>query len=427
MATTTVTDHRRRPGGTTPAAADAPLRRLLPFAWPLFASMWLVFPVGIAVGVLRAGHLAPAGLLAFLASTAAYASVYLWIMLRYPFRGEEVSPRERRVTAALLAALAALALFLALAYGSGMPRGVPYQLMFVVIAAAVVLPTLPATCTVAGVVALAGASYAFRFGWGALASGWEFAVAPFVIVGFSMVLVGRLVVTIRELEEARGEIARLAVSEERLRFARDLHDLLGHSLSAIALKTALAARLLPDAPENERAQREIRDAEGVARGALKEVREAVSGYRRPTLAEELGGARVMLEAAGIACEVTDEAGELPPRTNAVLAWAVREGTTNAIRHSGPGRCEIRLRRRAGGVEAEMVDDGCGPQGGGEPLGVSGTGLSGLAERVAEEGGVLEAGPRPDGGFRLRVVLPLPDGAPDGHPAEGTIGGRGVSP
>ncbi|HZB97507.1 MAG TPA: sensor histidine kinase [Candidatus Sulfotelmatobacter sp.] len=396
------------------SAADAPFRKLLPFAWPLFAAMWLVFPVGIAVGVLRASQLAPVGMLAFLVLMAVYAFLYLWLVLRYPFRGNEASSRERRLMTLLLAALAALALCLALAYDDVMPRGVPYHLMFVVIAATVVLPSLPAACAIAATTAAAVSLYAFQSGWGALAAGWEFAVAPFAIVGFSMILIGRLVVTVRDLEAAREEIARLAVSEERLRFARDLHDLLGHSLSAIALKTALAARLLPEVPEAGRAEREIRDAEGIARGALKEVRAAVAGYRRPALAEELEGARGMLEAAGIDFRLVDEAGELPPRTDAVLAWAVREGTTNAIRHSGAGRCEIRLRRRAGGVEAEMADDGRGPEGGGKATDNPGSGLSGLAERVAAEGGALEAAPGPDGGFRLRVVLPLPAGASDGH-------------
>jgi two-component system, NarL family, sensor histidine kinase DesK len=406
---------------TPDASVEAPLRRLLPFAWPVFAAMWLVFPVGVAAGALRAGSFAPAGLLAFLFSMAAYAVVYLWLVLRYPFRGEVASPGERAIKNALLAILTALALWLALAYGDAMPRGVPYHFMFVVIAAAVVLPAPRAAWAVAAVAALAGAIYALRSGWAALASGWEFAIAPFVIVGFSMILVGRLVVTVRELQVAREEIARLAVSEERLRFARDLHDLLGHSLSLITLKSELAERLLPDVPENEGAAKELRDLQGVARGALSEVREAVAGYRRPTLDEELAGARGMLRAAGVACKIENGAGELPDETGAVLAWAVREGVTNVVRHSRARRCEVRLAREGDQrVRAEVTDDGSGPPPASEGE-AGGSGLSGLAERVASfPGAIFEAGPSSQGGFRLLVVLPLqgpfsPATAQEAHP------------
>ena len=437
VAKTTDSKHRTRSDGTAVAAAtaDAALRGLLPFAWPLFASMWLVFPVGIAAGVLRTGNLSPASLLAFLASMAAYAAVYLRLVLRHPFRGGELSASERRVRTLLLMTLAALALFLALVYGDVMPRGVPYHLMFVVIAAAVALPAPRAAMAVAAVVALAGGIYAFRSGWAALASGWEFALAPFVIVGFSMILVSRLVVTVRELEAAREEIARLAVAEERLRFARDLHDLLGHSLSLIALKSTLAGRLLSVTPKTERAANEVRDVEEVARGALREVREAVAGYRRPTLDAELASARDMLDAAGIVCHVERSATDLPPRTDGVLAWAVREGATNVVRHSRARRCEIRVHQKGGKAHAEISDDGIGfsppsDDDGGFPVA---SGLSGLAERVAAGRGELEAGPLPgegrgSNGFRLRVSLPVrggmaaPTDPPRVAPSGATLGG-----
>ena len=127
----------------------------------------------------------------------------------------------------------------------------------------------------------------------------------------------------RELCEARAELALSAVAAERERFARDLHDLLGHSLSVIAIKSELAGRLLPGSPE--RAAAEVADVEHVARQALREVREAVSGYRRPTLDDELEGARVALSAAGIDAEFERAPVPLDPEVEAVLAWAVREG------------------------------------------------------------------------------------------------------
>ena len=400
MPKTTSQEHPTRPAGGSTAATDASLRKLLPYVWPLFAVMWLSFPIASAAETIGAG-LTPTRLLAFLLSTAAYFAVYLWIVLRYPFRANNLSPRELRVRIALLGILAALALCLEIAYGSG----VPYRFMFVVIAAAVTLPTLPAASTVAAIVALTSGIYVLRSGWETLVSRWEIAVAPFVIVGVSMIVVSRLVTTVRELREAREEIARLAVSEERLRFARDLHDLLGHSLSLIALKSELAGRLLPVAPE--KAEEEVRGIEGVARRALREVREAVAGYRKPSLEAELGGAREMLGAAGIDCRIDNQAGVVPSWIDGVLAWAVREGVTNVVRHSRAERCEIRLTRDDGRVHTEITDNGRGssPE---DDEAAAGSGLSGLAERVEASDGDFEAGPLPEGGFRLQVSLPLRD-------------------
>jgi two-component system, NarL family, sensor histidine kinase DesK len=233
------------------------------------------------------------------------------------------------------------------------------------------------------------------------ASGLAWLAVPTVAIGLWATAFARQVAAVSELRAAREEIARLAVSEERLRFARDLHDLLGHSLSLITLKSELAGRLLPSAPE--KAQAEVRDIEGVARQALREVREAVAGYRQPTLDEELAGAREMLEAAGITCRIENGAGTLPGTTDAVLAWAVREGATNVIRHSRAERCEIYLSRDEKKIHAEITDDGRGSRE--NDVEAAGSGLSGLAERVAKGGGKLETGSLPEGGFRLRVSLP----------------------
>jgi two-component system sensor histidine kinase DesK len=393
--------NNRRPtdsAGASKMATDASHRHLVLLAWPLFAVMWLVFPIASVVDMLGTG-LTPVRLLAFLASMVAYVSVYLWLVLRYPFRGE-LSPPERRVHVALLVTLAALALYLEVAFGSG----IPYQFMFVVIAAAVTLPTLPAASAVVTIMALTSGIYALRSGWDALSSTWESAVAPFAIVGFSMIIVNRLVLTVRELRAARGEITRLAVAEERLRFARDLHDLLGHSLSSITLKSELAGRLLAVAPD--KAAAEVRDIEGVARNALREVREAVAGYRQPTLDEELASAQQILEAAGIGCQIERSVGVLPNDVDAVLAWTVREGTTNVIRHSHAKHCEIRLMQESEEIHAEISDDGVGFSSEGDETNFNGSGLFGLAERVAASSGKFEAKTPSGGGFSLRVSLPL---------------------
>jgi two-component system sensor histidine kinase DesK len=215
-----------------------------------------------------------------------------------------------------------------------------------------------------------------------------------------------------ELSRARAELARMAVAEERERFARDLHDLLGHSLSVIALKAELAGRLLPGRADE--AAGEIAELEVVARGALSEVRDAVSGYRQPTLDDELAGARVALSAAGIRADVVRSPTELDPSVEGVLAWAVREGATNVIRHSHARHVTMTISSTSGDAGVEVVDDGVGVDpaarlnGSGGPGGSGGHGLEGLAERAEILHGRVDAGPRRDGcGYRLAVTVPLP--------------------
>src|ERR1700722_18234851 len=181
--------------------------------------------------------------------------------------------------------------------------------------------------------------------------------ASVVGVGLLLTLMRDLRIRNQELADARAELAHAAVAAERERFARDLHDLLGHSLSVIAIKAELAGRLLPGSPE--RAAVEVGEVEGVARQALSEVRQAVSGYRQPTLAGELEGARVALSAAGIDASIDREPVSLDPEVEAVLAWTVREGATNVIRHSGAKRCSVTVRASDGDAGVEVVDDGVG--------------------------------------------------------------------
>lgn len=257
-----------------------------------------------------------------------------------------------------------------------------------------------AVCTflAALVPALAGGGPGDSIGYGASAAG----------IGLLMLLVRDLRVRNEELSEARAELARTAVARERERFARDLHDLLGHSLSVIALKAELAGRLV--LVDGERAAAEVADIESVARQALAEVRETVGGFRRPTLDVELEGARVALEAAGIEASVERPSVTLNEEVEAVLGWTVREGATNVIRHSAARHCRVRL--TAGGrlVGLEVVDDG---RGGAGVNGHGGTGLAGLRDRVAAVGGTLSAGSQAAGGYRLLVEVPLASGAGDG--------------
>ena len=235
-------------------------------------------------------------------------------------------------------------------------------------------------------------------------------VAPMMVVG-----VRQLVIANQELRTAREENARLAVSEERLRFARDLHDLLGHSLSLIVLKSELAGRMIER--DAGRAAAEVHDIESVARQALVEVREAVSGYRR-SFDEELVGARAALRAADIAVRLPAAGPPLPAPVESLLGWAIREATTNILRHSGARLVVVTLDRGEAAVTLSVTDDGVGPVGSAETPG--GHGLRGLAERMAAAGGSIEAGSAgASSGFRLRVQVPLdaPSYATAPRPAE----------
>jgi two-component system sensor histidine kinase DesK len=246
---------------------------------------------------------------------------------------------------------------------------------------------------------LSGATTAIAGGDGGTAIGFA---ASSLGIGLLLLLMADLRTRNRELAEARSELARMAVAEERERFARDLHDLLGHSLSVITLKAELAGRLLPAQPAE--AARELADVERVARQALGEVRDAVSGYSKPTLDGEIEGARMALSAAGIEAAVQRPAVTLHDDAEAVLAWAVREGATNVIRHSGARHCTLTLAATLGGASVEVLDDGGGSVANGDG-GRAGSGLSGLIARAGAVHGRVEAGDRPEGGYRLLVTVP----------------------
>jgi two-component system sensor histidine kinase DesK len=213
----------------------------------------------------------------------------------------------------------------------------------------------------------------------------------------------------REAVAGQRARAQLAVSEERLRFARDMHDLLGHSLSALAVKAQLAGRLVERDPD--RAAAEMAEVQVLARQALQQVRSAVSGYREVDLEGETDAVRAVLDAGGTRTVVSGLEGLcLPPRTAALAAWVVREGGTNVLRHSDATECQIGFnltRDSTVGPQTlvvEVFNDRARSNGrvGRE----SGNGLAGLSERVAMGGGTLSAARTPEGGFLLRAALPL---------------------
>lgn len=207
---------------------------------------------------------------------------------------------------------------------------------------------------------------------------------------------------LRVAKEAVEEMARIA---ERERIGRDLHDLLGHTLSVIVLKSELASRLAErDMP---RAVTEIRDVERISRDALAEVRKAVRGYRSEGLLDEVANAERVLVAAGIRPAIDVPALTFPADEDRALAFALREAVTNVVRHSGASHCWITLGVRGGRAVLEVRDDGCGG------LAPEGSGLSGMRERLRQVAGTLE---REGGaGTRLQITLPT-HGAPQGMPA-----------
>jgi len=259
----------------------------------------------------------------------------------------------------------------------------------------------------------------FFFGWLAHddISDMLVTLIPVVFVGITMSGIRVQMKLMWELQQAREEVAKHAASEERLRLARDMHDLTGQSLSMITLKSELAARLLerlPEGPDRDRVADEIQQVAAVSRQTLHDIREAISGYRRPTLAVEIITARTALESAGIAPhddpELTLLSGTFSPDAEAALAWCVREAVTNVIRHSGAKNCFISLSRGDGSLSLQVRDDGRGcpardPDSAAESPSNAGTGLHGMSERLCAVGGGLELRPGTQG-FCLVATVPV---------------------
>ncbi|MGW7054440.1 sensor histidine kinase [Streptomyces sp. NPDC054887] len=259
------------------------------------------------------------------------------------------------------------------------------------------LGTLLAAALIAGALAATGATAP-----SAVAS-----VVVVVFVGLVALLTTRssawFMAVIRELDQARDVAARLAVAEERLRFGRDMHDVMGRNLAVIALKSELAVQLArrgrPEAAD------QMAEVQRIAQESQREVREVVRGYREADLAAELEGARGVLGAAGIDCAVDRArlADDLPAGVQSALGWVVREATTNVLRHGDARSCTVRLTAGEGKAVLVVENDGAGDV---SAAGAPGSGLAGLRERLTAVGGTLRAGPAADGVFRLTAEVPL---------------------
>ncbi|CAL9436376.1 hypothetical protein SUDANB174_02145 [Streptomyces sp. enrichment culture] len=378
-----------------PAGAGERSERMGPPPTGFTLLPWLLMGLGSLANIFQGDSSNPwiggAGLLAF-------NSLYIYVA----FRSFDKELRESPSTRLALAAMALVTCGLALAYGGS------WLLFFPLLGLA------------------AGAALRGRWlgRWG-----WSLAVAAGVVAGvkdgwnglniaygtFLSTMVTAAILSlsdaVRQLRAAREELATRAVAEERLRFSRDLHDLLGHTLSVIVVKSEAARRLAPR--DLDAALTQITDIESVGRQALTEVREAVTGYREGSLGTELDRARSALSAADVDPVVRRSGPPLPPQAEALLGWVVREAVTNVVRHSGASRCEIAVAGSAGRVRLTVTDNGTGA---GSSAQGPGTGLTGLRERLATAGGSLTAGAEPRGGFSVTAELPVraeeePVGAP----------------
>jgi two-component system sensor histidine kinase DesK len=366
--------------------ADEPVRdptRMNPKRWYVMAGGWsLLLTPWLYIGATSDHPLAVRVLL--VAAVLAYIACYVHGLLVAMYR------RQPAFSAAVVLVMAAL--WAVMVAGFGPQDGAVYTVSYLIVT---VIALVPSPWTVVA------ATLAFGSAVGIDRLVGEGLTAPDMagMAAISVAMLGqfRLIRANSELREAREELARLAVTAERERMARDLHDVLGHSLTTITVKAGLARRLL-ESGDAGRAGEEVTDVEQLGRQALAEVRSTVSANRVASLGRELAGAREALRAAGIEADLPAAVDDVPPDRQQAFAHVVREGVTNTIRHSGAGRCAVRLTP----MSVEVVDDGVG-----SPPGTpAGHGISGLTERLAAVGGRVEAGPAPTGGYRLLAeVLP----------------------
>lgn len=385
----------RRP---LPARAEA-LDMLPPHmlrAWRIFALGW-TFMLGPTLYVaLRMEH-RPLRLVPGIAAIVILAALYLRVTM-----GGPVDEPDRNGTATVpatgdgrLLTLGVMAVLVVTA-SMALPRlGAWWLMMFPIIAAGLILPARRAAVVMAVLLAIALLSSQL------IAGRLEVMLLAQAAIAGGAIAIRQLTVTLTQLELARAELAHRAVDQERLRIARDLHDLLGRTLSVIVLKSELAIRRLPDSPALAAA--EVRDIERAGREALQHIRGAVSGYRKLTVPGELAIASELLAAQGIAADITDTATPLPPAVDALLAWAVREGVTNVMRHSRATACTIEVRLVDDVARVSVVDDGRGEAAHAD---AAGHGLAGLRERAEAQGGRLRTGTLPTGGYHLTMEVPL---------------------
>jgi two-component system, NarL family, sensor histidine kinase DesK len=371
----------------------------------VFTGVWLAYLIGPVVDLITQ-HYSTVDRVAGLSIIAAFCAIYVILVPSWP-----TGPRYAHAGLAMLAALAAAACIL---FG-----GMGAASLWIFVSSASGLLVASHRWAVRVVLAVSVCYLVFCYTGHVAMTDFLSNLLPVTFLGLAMIGLRRQVQLTNELHRAREEVAQLAANEERLRLARDMHDLTGQSLSVITLKSELAARLLsrlPGSPERDRVHDEIEQVAAVSRQTLHDIREALSGYRRPTLAVEVITARAALVSAGIAVEddpaLILASGTFDPDAEAALAWCLREAVTNVVRHSGAKHCRISLTSQPDTVALVVSDDGHGhvpPVGPGARLGgliaEAGTGLRGMSERLRAAGGSLELRPDARPGFCLTATVP----------------------
>ena len=381
------------------------------FSWyaALGAGVWLLF-LAPAVQDAWADRAALSGRLGLL-DIAAFSTVYVWTFLwARPRRHRgELWRRVLPSSVGVLAVLFALGVGMVLTvHSSGLGAAV-----YVAVAAVTLLPwwaSLPLT-----VILGAAAETLARTvpGW----DGADGVALSVFLASFAVLGIWTAMRRSRDLVAAKEENALLMIGQERARLARDLHDILGHSLTVIAVKAELADRLVDVSPERARA--EIADIQRLSRDALRDVRLTVDGVRELTLPGELSRARAALAAAQIQAELPGSTDDVPSELRGLFAWTLREGVTNVIRHGAARHVVVTL----GPDRITIADDGRGMHAADGAALQGGHGLSGLRERAAASGAQVVVETPVTGGFRLSVVVARPARADD-PPAVRSSGSAG---
>jgi two-component system, NarL family, sensor histidine kinase DesK len=344
---------------------------------------------------------------------------YIWLVYSFFFVIDPLQEHSRRLWVLFGVAYA---IFLALYFGLVFARKQSTQLlllgaltvlgvvyyphnagasgMFIYVAA--FIPFVTENIWISGGTAVLSAILTAGVGWYSHFTPWSWGICAFfcITVGAANMVAAQKMRAGQKLGLAHEEIAHLAKLAERERIARDLHDVLGHTLSVVVLKSELAGKLMDRDPD--RARREIGEVEQIARKALSDVREAISGYRAEGLAAEIARAQKTLDAAGVALECDTKAPLLLPAEETVLSLIVREAVTNIVRHAHASQCRLAIQASGSGTALTVEDNGRGG------IRQEGNGLRGMRERVESLGGRF----RIDSVQGTRLVIQIPSRTPD---------------
>ena len=365
----------------TTFTADLPEGRVWRYGW-MFGAIWLIYLVYPLNEILALPSVAErvAGIVAIVCFGAVFTTTF-WRFRNGHRRGNPLPTSQAWIALAVMVALTVAMSALVGTTGFG-------ATVYIAVLAMMTLPVRHAWTLVAVMVVIV--ELAPR-----LISSW----VPDTFFAFQLLVsaaaawgITQVFQRNHELAVARQQLADLAIVAERERMSRDVHDILGHSLTVITVKSELAGRLIEIDPA--RAAVEIAELETLARQALADVRSTVGGMRQVDIGSELASARTALTAAGIDADLPGDADVVPLRYRELFGWVIREAVTNVVRHSSARQCRVTLTASS----ISIVDDGVGPA----DKQSGGNGLRGLGERVAAAGGALTIARVPTGGFRVEV-------------------------